>query len=95
MSPDGTRIAFWHNVNDGPAHGVSVIRADGSGPLVETGPPLTSNAHWIWAPTPRQILMFSDAVDTGSAYLLDPAGGPYKTVPWTSSGDLDWQRLAF
>jgi Tol biopolymer transport system component len=94
VAPDGTRIAFWHNVNDGPAHGVSVIRADGNGPLVETGPPLTGLAHWIWAPDSSAILMFSDAVDTGKAYLLDPAGGPYKTVPWTSSGDLDWQRLA-
>ena len=95
VSPDGTRIAFWHNVNNGPPHGVSVIRADGTGPLIETGPPLTGGAHWIWAPDSSSILMFSDAVNTGNAYLLDPAGGPYKTVPWTSSGDLDWQRLAF
>jgi Tol biopolymer transport system component len=95
VSPDGTRIAFWHSVNNGPAHGVSVIRADGTGPLIETGPPLTGNAHWIWAPDSSSILMFSDVVTTGNAYLLDPAGGPYKTVPWTSSGDLDWQRLAF
>jgi len=26
--------------------------------------------------------------------LLDPAGGQWKFLPWTSTGELDWQRLA-
>ncbi|MEP6638205.1 MAG: hypothetical protein ABJC39_02555 [Chloroflexota bacterium] len=90
VSPDGKWVAFWHN--DKPAHGVSVIRADGTGPIVETGPSLTGTAHWIWAPDSSSILMFPDGTYSGKAYLLDPAGGTYKTVPWTSSGDLDWQR---
>jgi hypothetical protein len=29
-----------------------------------------------------------------NAYLLDPAGGPWSTVPWESDTDIDWQRIA-
>ncbi len=94
VSPDGNRIAFWHNLPNRTTHRVTVVRADGTGGLIETGPDLPGTAHWIWAPDSSTILMFSNDVDTGEAYLLDPAGGPWKTVPWTSSGDLDWQRLA-
>lgn len=32
-SPDGTRIAYWWNPNEGPAHGVAVVRSDGTGPI--------------------------------------------------------------
>jgi len=45
-------------------------------------------------PDSSTILMFPNDAETTTAYLLDPAGGPYRTVPWTSNGDLDWQRLA-
>jgi hypothetical protein len=38
--------------------------------------------------------MFPDNIDSGRAYLLDPAGGAWQTLPWTSTGDLGWQRLA-
>jgi Tol biopolymer transport system component len=94
LSPDGTKVAYWHNANDGPAHGITVVRADGSGQPIETGPLLSGGAHWIWAPDSSTILMFPDDVDTGKAYLLDPAGGPWNDAPWTSTGDLDWQRIA-
>jgi hypothetical protein len=93
-SPDGTRIAYWHNGNDLSAHGVSVVRADGTGPVVDTGPTLSGTAHWMWAPDSSKILMFPDDGSSTSAYLLDPAGGPWTTVPWTSDPDLDWQRVA-
>lgn len=94
VSPDGSRIAFWHNLPNRPTQHVAVIRADGTGQLVETGPGLASTAHWVWSPDSSSILMFPDDTTTGHAYLLDPGGGPYKTVPWSSSGDLDWQRVA-
>lgn len=93
-SPDGTRIAYWHNGNDLSVHGVSVVRADGTGPVIDTGPTLHGTAHWVWAPDSSKILMSSDDGSSTSAYLLDPAGGPPTTVPWTSNGDIDWQRLA-
>ena len=94
VSPDGTRIAFWHNLPNRATQHVAVMRADGTGQPIETGPDLSGTAHWIWAPDSSSILMFSNDADTGKAFLLDPAGGPWKTVPWTSSGDLDWQRTA-
>jgi len=94
VSPDGTKVAYWHNANDGPAHGVSVVSADGSGPVVETGPALSGTAHWLWAPDSSKILMIQNNALTAKAYLLDPAGGPWTTVPWSSDADLGWQRLA-
>ena len=94
-SPDGTRIAYWWNPNDGPAHGVAVVRADGTGPLIDTGPRLNGTAHWVWAPDSSKILMIpNDGVGTVKAYLLDPDGGPWTTVPWESDLDIDWQRVA-
>ena len=93
-SPDGKKVAFWHHPNEGIVRGVSVAPADGSGPAVETGPVVSDTVRFIWSPDSSTILMFPGGVDTGSAFLLDPNGGPWKTVPWHSGPDLDWQRLA-
>jgi WD40-like Beta Propeller Repeat len=93
-SPDGTRIAYWHNGNDLSEHGISVVRADGTGPVIDTGPTLHGTAHWVWAPDSSKILMYPDDGSRTTAYLLDPNGGPATTVPWGSDGDLDWQRTA-
>ena len=93
-SPDGTWIAYWHNANDGPAHGVTVVRADGTGPVIETGPKMSGGAHWVWSPDSTKILTYPNDTETASAWLLDPAGGSWTMVPWGSNGDLDWQRLA-
>ena len=93
-SPDGTRIAYWWNPNDGPAHGVAVVRADGTGPVIDTGPPLSGTARWVWAPDSSKILMVPNDEGTVKAYLLDPDGGPWTMVPWESDRDIDWQRVA-
>jgi Tol biopolymer transport system component len=93
-SPDGTWIAYWHNANDGPAHGVTVVRDDGTGPVIETGPKMSGGAHWVWSPDSTKILTYPNDTETASAWLLDPAGGSWTKVPWGSNGDLDWQRLA-
>lgn len=94
VSPNGALIAFWHNQNDSPTHGVFVIRADGTGPLVETGPLIPGTAHWVWAPDSSKILMYMNGDSDTEAYLLDPDGGPWTTVPWRSDNDIDWQRVA-
>jgi Tol biopolymer transport system component len=93
-SPDGRWVAFWHNFDTRATQRLSVVRADGTGPIIQTGPELTGNAQWIWAPDSSRILMIPDEGGPGSAYLLDPTGGPGTKVPWTSDLDLDWQRLA-
>jgi hypothetical protein len=76
------------------AQGVSVVRADGTGPVIDTGPVLAGTAHWVWAPDSSKILMFPNDAGPTKAYLLDPTGGPWTTVPWGSDGDIDWQRVA-
>ena len=93
-SPDGTRVAFWHHPNVGVTHGIAVVRSDGTGPVVQTGPVLSDTARWFWAPDSSKILMYPDNSGTTKPYLLDPDGGPWTTVPWTSGPDLDWQRTA-
>ena len=93
-SPDGRWIAFWHNFDNRATQRLSVVRADGTGPIIQTGPELTGNAHWTWAPDSSKILMIPDDGGPRSAYLLDPTGGAGTKVPWTSDVDLDWQRLA-
>jgi Tol biopolymer transport system component len=94
VSPDGTWVAFWHNLNDAPNHGVFVIRADGTGPLIETGPPISGTAHWVWAPDSSKILMYVNDLSNSPAYLLNPSGGAWATTPWNQDNDIDWQRQA-
>jgi len=94
VSPDGTRVAFWHNPNDRPSHGLFVVSADGKGPLIETGPALTSIQFKVWAPDSSKILMYPRDASNTPAYVLDPAGGPWTITPWTQDNDIDWQRLA-
>ena len=42
-----TWVAFWHNLPNRATHAVAVVRADGTGQLIETGPDLTGTAHWV------------------------------------------------
>jgi Tol biopolymer transport system component len=90
-SPDGTWIAYWHVTDDGA---ISLVRADGTGQVIDLVRDLPGIEHWMWAPDSSRILAFPGDTDVGQAYLLDPAGGPTTTVPWESNGDLDWQRTA-
>lgn len=96
VSPDGRLVAFWHHLDDRASQRVTVVRSDGTGPLIETGPELTGNPPgWIWAPDSSAILMRNDSSIDAKAWLLDPAGGPGSSVPWDSaSSTLDWQRVA-
>ncbi len=95
-SPDGRWVAFWDVPEDGSGNPqrVAVIRSDGTGPIIHTGPPLDGLAHWVWSPDSTSILMMSEKAGA-KALLLDPEGGPWTTIPWQSDKDLDWQRQAF
>lgn len=95
ISPDGRWIAYWHVFNDRPTQRISVMRADGTGPIIQTGPELTGGAEWIWSPDSSKILMMpSEDADHRQHYLLDPAGGAWTTVAWQGTGTPEWQRLA-
>ena len=92
-SPDGRWVALWHVTEQ--AH-VGVMRADGTGPITDISPALDGNAGFGWAPDSTKVLM-APADDVGGtiSYLLDPAGGPWTTIPWRVPADsVDWQRLA-
>jgi Tol biopolymer transport system component len=103
VSPDGQWVAYWHvpnalsdggDPNDPVRNGLAVVSADGTGPVIPTGPTVTGTAHWVWSPDSSKILMFDNSIEPGLAYLVDPAGGPWTTAPWQQDGDLDWQRIA-
>jgi hypothetical protein len=49
---------------------------------------------WSWSPDSSKILMMPTDGSSRSAYLIDPAGVPYTTIPWESGTELDWQREA-
>ena len=56
-SPDGRWLAYWHVIEDGRTiQHVSVVRADGNGPIMATGPDLTGLANWVWSPDSTKIL---------------------------------------
>ena len=92
-SPDGKWVAFWHHPNDGLTRGIAVVSVDG-GPVTQTGPVLSSGARFFWAPDSSKILMYPEDSGVTKTFVLDPNGGPWTTVPWTSGPDLDWQRVA-
>jgi Tol biopolymer transport system component len=94
VSPDGKWVVFHHEPNDSPPHGVFFKHADGTGELIESGPPVTSTALFVWAPDSSKVLMFPLQNSDEPAYLLDPEGGPWVATKWRQENDLDWQRLA-
>lgn len=87
-SPDGGHIAFWNMLN---GERLNVVPADGSGPAVSTGPS-RSTFGMAWTPDGTGLLYLADGSDT--PLMLDPGGGPSRSVPWTTSRFPDWQRLA-
>jgi Tol biopolymer transport system component len=62
--------------------------------IVNTGPPMPFDGGRIeWAPDDSKLLMIQ-FVSGSRQFLLDPAGGPWKEVPWDSDSWPSWQRLA-
>jgi Tol biopolymer transport system component len=95
VSPDGQWVAFWRVINERPTQRISVVRADGSGFVIQTGPELNGLASWGWAPDSSKILMApQDDVDPARQYILDPSGGPWTESAWETRAAPDWQRMA-
>ena len=96
-SPDGTRLILIRqfvdatgrpNENDRP---FAVAWVDGRAPTIETGPPMTTGfQHAEWSPDGRAILVQGNDQEL----LLDPAGGPWRPLPWTTNTFPAWQRVA-
>ena len=94
VSPDGRWVAYWHVFADQPTQRVSVVRADGTGPVIQTGPELDGTAWWTWSPDSTKILLSPQGNTQRDVYLLDPYGGPHTKVSWQTGSDPHYQRLA-
>jgi Tol biopolymer transport system component len=93
VSPDGTKVAFLHGMNDGSTPGVGVISVDG-GKILQAGPGNLDSAQWIWSPDSSTILVRALDDPTRTLYLVSPATGLWTTIQWQGDNDIDWQRLA-
>jgi hypothetical protein len=93
-SPDGKWVVLHHEPNNSGPHGVFFARADGTGPLIESGPPVSGTALFVWAPDSSKVLMYPVDNSGAPAYLLDPNGGPWTETQWRQENDLNWQRVA-
>ena len=94
VSPDGRWVSYWAVGGDLSTQQVRLAPSDGRGSVVATGPEMTDFYPWLWAPDSSKILMKPEDGSTTAAYLIDPAGGSWSTVPFESGSGLDWQRLA-
>lgn len=98
-SNDGTRLLAVHGYTGGADQARPVIiPIDGSGPGVEIGSPSSTGSvsDWAWAPDDSSILGTpTDAAGTVlDQELLDPVTGASRTLPWVSTSQPSWQRLA-
>ena len=94
VSPDGRWVAYWSVLGSTGNQQIRVAPADESGPSVGTGPAMSDFFPWAWSPDSSKIFMFPGDGSSTSAYLIDPEGGDWTTVPFESGTELDWQRLA-
>ena len=94
VSPDGRWVAYWSVLGSSGNQQIRVAPADESGPSIGAGPAMSDFFPWAWSPDSSKILMFPGDGSSTSAYLIDPEGGSYETVPFESGSELDWQRLA-
>ena len=94
VSPDGRWVAYWSVLGDSGNQQIRVAPADERGPSIGAGPAMSDFFPWAWSPNSSKILMFPGDGSSTSAYLIDPEGGSYETVPFESGSELDWQRLA-
>ena len=82
VSPDGRWVSYWSVLGDSGNQQIRVAPADGSGPAIGTGPAMSDFFPWAWSPDSSKILMMPEDGSTTSAYLIDPEGGPWSTVPF-------------
>ena len=94
ISPDGRWVSYWSVLGNSGNLQIRVAPADESGPSIATGPKMSEYFPWAWSPDSSTILMYPGDGSSRSAYLIDPEGGPYETIPWESDSGVDWQRLA-
>jgi dipeptidyl aminopeptidase/acylaminoacyl peptidase len=93
VSPDGRYVAFWRSI--GSDGNIVIVRADGTGPVVDIGPGLSAPIFG-WSPDGTKLLVVPhESPDLVQPYLFDPTGGPGTrlTLQINPEGG-DWQRRA-
>ena len=89
------RVLARHPGRDGRPSASRSFEPTGPARSVPTGPDLLGNcATSTGRPDSTKILHDPEQREQPVGILLDPAGGPWTTVPWRSDVDIDWQRLA-
>lgn len=92
VSPDGRWVAFWRVTGTGQH--ASVVRADGTGPVIPAGPILNGMVNFWWSPDSTKLIVTpQEDVDVARQYIADPATGKWTTSEWATR-TLDQQRLA-
>ena len=93
-SPDGTKFSLNVGARGADFWRVAVANSDGTGGLTYTGrPTITPQAMGhSWSPDGSTIL--AKYIEEHEAWLLDPAGGAGRQVPWGAINDdgPNWQR---
>ena len=95
-SPDGSLIAFQRasgvtDTNGYPVYAWAVLRlADGT--VRTTGPALAYDTFASWSPDGHELLILN-STKGHPQLIVDPGGGPARTVPWPAVGG-DWDRMA-
>lgn len=92
-SPDGTRIAFFRDVEGHPdsVH-IGVVNADGSNPRSVTTLPIPRDTWANWMPDSRHLALINLANGPGRLELFDMDG---KEAPIRPAPDLDVDSVAF
>ena len=97
-SPDGTRIAFLRYQLDRNEWTYAVLRLS-DGLVTTTGPTIPDGtdpdafspglAVVAWSPDSTKLFAVEDS-NRHLAYILDPDGGRYETLPWTIDTPKSW-----
>jgi hypothetical protein len=90
VSPDGRYVAFWRSI--GSDGNIVVVRADGTGPVIDIGPGLASPS-FSWSPDSTKLLVVPHEGQLVQPYLFDPTGGPGTRLSLQIDPEAaDWQR---
>jgi len=92
VSPDGRWVAFWRVA--GNSQHVSVVQADGTGPVIEVGPTLNGLVNYWFSPDSSKLIITpQEDVDVARQYIADLVPNRWTTTEWDTRL-LDQQRLA-
>jgi len=98
FSPDGTKLAFLRDRGPRSRLGTEAgswrcaVLDIASGTVIGTGPSIDGGqASLSWSPDGTQLLVFHHSLPQ-VVWIVDPAGGPSKLMPWSPEEPGLWQN---